>query len=1219
MVRFAILGPVELRAGEQCLPAGGPRQLALLAFLLLHSNRAVSGDALQRALWGERRPSTRKPVQMAIARLRRALEPLDLGQVLRTVSGGYLLSVAAGQLDADVFQAGLTSGRALLRAGDPAGASEALSAALGLWRGPALAEVAFEDFAASEIRRLEDLRLDAFESRIEADLALGRHGAVVGELEALSGVHPERERLCEHLMLALYRCGRQGEALEAYHRVSASLAAELGLDPGPALRSLQSAVLSHASWLTLDAAVASELGDRRTADSQNAPGARRQPAFALAPTLHLRPGEDLVGRAGEVERLDRLFEQAASGTRQLVMVCGEHGVGKTRLVKEFALRAHGAGAIVLYGRCDEETLLAHQPFVEALRHYVANCPPVLLAEQVQIISGELRRIVPEIAELVPELAEPLSGDLEGARYRLFEAVSALLSEAARSRPLVLVIDDLHCADAATLLLLKYVARDLRGSRLMVVGTHHEIDVESEHPLNGVLADLARDQVCERISLDCLEEDAVSELIDRRMADGVSPDLCRRVFEETGGNAFFVVEVLRDLAETGTGGEQHAGPAAAAARGQRLEVPERVKDVVGRRLTHLGPESSRVLAAASVLGHAFDFELLERLGDLGPDELVDILERAIRAQIIEETVGRAGGYAFSHALIREVRYGMLTAKRRALLHGRAAVAIEDAHRDDIEPHLAELAHHLAHAGSPDDLDRAIGYRARAGTRAVSLLAFEQAAAHYRDAIELLDRRAPERRVERCDLLISQGEAERMAGDAAYRRTLLRGARIAKELGDVERLSYAAIANTRGRQSSAQGIDHERVAVLRAALQALDESDSAIRASLLVQLAIELVCQHDWRQRTALSDAALAMARRVGHPPTLARVLIQRAAAQWNPRTLADRNATLLEAWQLADGAGHRLLAAHAAHLGSHAGLEAGDLARTELMLEALGKLVAQLGQPIIEWYHAIERAKLCVVVSSPKEAERLAVAAYEIGRRAGQPDATVWFLGHLFAARFLEGTLDAGEPDLQRLFEQPGSAPIVGPELTPSRSIPLMITAAMSAMLCEVGRIEDGRRHFEELMAQLEDLPLDFSTLAILVHAAIACAHLGDARRAEQLHALLEPYDGQFVSTGASWFGAVAHHLALLCTTIGRLDAADAHFAAAQRAYERLGADAWLSRCRLDWAVAVLAREGGPGHDPRRAQALLDQVLASARDLGMSAVEDRVAGLRRLAVSQQPSS
>ncbi|MEY2443214.1 MAG: hypothetical protein QOJ46_2640 [bacterium] len=1182
MATFGILGPIELRAGDRRLPAGGPRQLALLAFLLLHANRAVSSEQLQDALWGE---GGMKRVQMAIARLRKSLEPLGgdasaSGPALRTVGGGYLLKVAPGELDADVFEDLVAEGRSRLGAGDAAAASQTLEAALALWRGPPLAEVALEAFAAPEIRRLEELRLGALEGRIDADLALGRHREVVGELQALSAEHPERERLCAQLMLALYRAGRETDALDAYHRLSAHLAGELGLDPGPALQALRQAIVERSP----------ELSPRGRASSP-----QPEAGFALPPAL-VGGGDAFVGRAAVLEQLAAGFEQAVSGTRRVVMLCGEPGIGKTRLAAELGRHAHGRGAVVLYGRCDEEGLLPHQPFVEALRHYVCHCDRAVLAEQVQLISGELRRVVPELGERVAELAHPLSGDPEGARYRLFEAVAALLCDAAQSRPLVLVLDDLHWADEATLLLLKYVARYPREARLMIVGTYREIDVEPSHPLPGVLADLAREQVYERIELEGLDADAVAELVGRHTHDRAPPELHRLVFEETEGNAFFVVEILRHIAEAG--GDAHPGSATLA----RLPLPEGVRDLIGRRLVRLGDETTHVLGTASALGRSFEFDLLERLCALGQDALVDALERAVRAQIIEESATRVGRYAFSHTLIRDVLYDRLTATRRTLLHRRAAIAIEEMHANELEPHLAELAAHLAQGASEADRVKAVAYGARAGEYALGMLAYEQAAAHYRRALELLAGHGPLE--QRCDLTIARGEAERMAGDPSYRATLLRGAALARVLGDVERLARAALANNRGSSSSSQGVDLERVAVLEAALDGLDARDSEMRAGLLAQLAVELIGDADWRRRAQLGDEALAMARRLGDPRTLARVLTMRALAKWNPRTVADRNGDLHEAWELAESIDERLLAGYAAFLGSDAAIEAGDLGRAGTLLESLGTLAGQLGQPLIGWYDAIARAKRCVVCGSPAEAERLAFAAHEIGLRAGQPDADTWFLGQVFVARFLRGTLDAPDPDLPWLFEEPGSAPNVGPEFRANRSIPLMVGAAASLMFCELGRDADARRHLDLLAGQLSDLPQDYSTLPVLVWASGACSQLGDTALARRLCEQLAPYRGQFVNTGGSWFGAVVHHLALLRATLGEHDAADEWFAVSEHAYEELGAAAWLVRCRLDWAGALLLRGEGA-----RAGALLEQVVSAAGELGLPAMATRAEALR----------
>ena len=268
-MRFSILGSVEVWAGDRRLELGGPRQLGLLSFLLLHRNRAVSRDSLMDALWGEDAGIGDKRLQMAIARLRKELEPPGGGgqRRLRTVSGGYLLAVEPGELDADVFAHGVRDGRAALAAGDPGAASRLLGEALGLWRGPPLAEVSFAEFAQSDIRELEELRLEALESRVEADLELGRHVELVSELEALHVQHPTRERVAGQLMLALYRSGRQSEALGVYQRVRTELLEQLGLEPGPGVRTLQAQILEQSPVLDLDASSSA----RRPVGSRRAP------------------------------------------------------------------------------------------------------------------------------------------------------------------------------------------------------------------------------------------------------------------------------------------------------------------------------------------------------------------------------------------------------------------------------------------------------------------------------------------------------------------------------------------------------------------------------------------------------------------------------------------------------------------------------------------------------------------------------------------------------------------------------------------------------------------------------------------------------------------------------------------------------------------------------------------------------------------------------------
>ena len=276
-----ILGPIEAWCDRRRLDLGGPRQLALFAFLLVHSNRAIASDVLCDALWAPARSGSDSRLQMAVARLRKSLAPLNGadGPVLRTVAGGYLLSLAPGQLDAEVFAERLQHGLQAVQAGQPKRATAALAEALSLWRGPPLAEVSFEDFAQGEIRRLDELRRAAFETMIDAELRLGRHRELIGELGRHSAEHPTCERIAAQLMLALYRSDRQADALEVYDRTRVQLSTQLGLSPGPTLNALQANILTHAPSLI------------ETADTAAPPGPRPLAPTPLTPPPTLANGQ----------------------------------------------------------------------------------------------------------------------------------------------------------------------------------------------------------------------------------------------------------------------------------------------------------------------------------------------------------------------------------------------------------------------------------------------------------------------------------------------------------------------------------------------------------------------------------------------------------------------------------------------------------------------------------------------------------------------------------------------------------------------------------------------------------------------------------------------------------------------------------------------------------------------------------------------------------------
>ena len=417
-MEFRILGPLEVRDDHGAIDVGGSKPRAVLAVLLLHANEPVSAERLAMALWGpEAPPEAVKRLQVHVSRLRKALKD---PAIITTTTAGYSLRVRPGELDAEQFAWLVDEGRSEFERGHAQSAAAKLRDALALWRGPPLADLHEMPFAPAEVARLDEHRLTAIEARVEADLATGRHATLVGELRRLLAAHGTRERFAAQLMVALYRSGRQAEALDVFTTTRHTLVADLGAEPGPELRRLHEAILRQ---------------DRQL-DVQPHPAAPVPPVLPYA--FAEATSEEFEGRDEDLAALASAYATAAAGERRILLIGGEPGIGKTRLCREFALHAHARGTVVLYGRCDDGPALPYQPFAQALRQYVASCSTGELAEQTRAVGGELTWIMPELHDL----PAPLAGDPEGARARLFEAVGTLLSEAAQRRPLVLVLDDL---------------------------------------------------------------------------------------------------------------------------------------------------------------------------------------------------------------------------------------------------------------------------------------------------------------------------------------------------------------------------------------------------------------------------------------------------------------------------------------------------------------------------------------------------------------------------------------------------------------------------------------------------------------------------------------------------------------------------------------------------------------------------------------------------------
>ena len=651
MLEFRVLGPLEAHAEEGSLRLGGAKQRALLAILLLHANEVVSSDRLIEELWdGEAPDSAAKALQVHVSQLRKILDRKR--GVLVTQSPGYMLKVELEGLDLARFERLTAEGRRLLDVGDPAGAATALSEALALWRGPALADLAYASFAQSEIARMEELRLAAFEDWIEAELECGRHTAVVGELERFVAEQPLRERPRGQLMLALFRAERQADALELYRETRELVVEELGIEPGKALQDL------HAAILRQDPALA----------GRAPPEPKRR---GLAPAKPSRVAADFVGRVGELEDLEVALEGALMGRGSVCLIRGEPGIGKSRLADELAERARRIDAQVLWGRCWEAGgAPADWPWVQSLREYVRHIPADELRDQVG--GGEVAHLVPELRERLPDLPMLESPDSEGARFRLFDATASFLTRAAAQRPLLLVLEDLHAADTPSLLLLQFVAGEIAGARILIVGTYRDIELAPSNPVAGALVEVERQHSASTLALHGFGETDVAMLIE--LIAGVSPSaqLAAAIHSATGGNPLFVGELVRLLVTEGRL-DQSVNEV-----GVRLAIPRGVRDVIARRLAQVSDDAREILGVASVLGREFALDTLAHVTDRGTEDLLDLLDEAIGEGVIAESPAGAFRMRFSHVLIRDALYEELGTGRRMQLHRQIGDTLEELH-------------------------------------------------------------------------------------------------------------------------------------------------------------------------------------------------------------------------------------------------------------------------------------------------------------------------------------------------------------------------------------------------------------------------------------------------------------------------------------------------------------------------------------------------------------
>jgi DNA-binding SARP family transcriptional activator/predicted ATPase len=692
----------------------------LVALLLLNADHVVPMGRIVDDLWGEAVPdSAQKMVQIFVSQLRKQLPD----GMLRTRAPGYLVVLDEHSLDVRRFERLGEEGRAALAQGRFAEAAQRLHEALALWRGPALGEFE-EPFAELESARLEEERLAFLEDRIEADLALARHGRVVAELETLARRHPQRERLRGQLMLALYRSGRHAEALESYQEFRRMLADELGIDPSVRLKELERRMLQQDPSLEIAA--------------QSTPATRRL-AAGTAPMVRPRAIVSPHGRGRELDHLARLLEEALVGERRLVFVTGDSGIGKTTIVESFLAQTVD-GAVIARGQCVEHRG-AGEPYLPILEAFGRLCRQ----EDSEALVPLLARQAPMWLAQMPWLLE--DDELEAVQRRIIGAspgrmlreMLETLEAISQATPLVLVLEDLHWSDLSTVDLLDGLARRSEYARLLVLGTFRRTDaVAQQHPIHGLARSLRGRGLCAEIAVGQLDPSAVEDYVTERIDADIAREVAAILHERTSGHPLFVTTLLDSWVEQDLLAQR---PPDLAHLGSG--VPDTVRQLIEQTLEQLDPADRELLSAASVVGQEFSTAAVaaatehpELDVDVRCDGLADAGQFVVRAGEECWPDGTVSArYRFAHDLPREVLYESVPTALRARLHGRIGRRLEAAYRARAKEIAAKVAEHFVLAG---DARRAAASLRLAAEQAFERLAHREALEHLTTGLEMLER-------------------------------------------------------------------------------------------------------------------------------------------------------------------------------------------------------------------------------------------------------------------------------------------------------------------------------------------------------------------------------------------------------------------------------------------------------------------------------------------------
>jgi DNA-binding CsgD family transcriptional regulator/tetratricopeptide (TPR) repeat protein len=883
----------------------------------------------------------------------------------------------------------------------------------------------------------------------------------------------------------------------------------------------------------------------------------------------------IVGRARELDEFRAAFDRMLAGRRQMVLISGEPGIGKTHCAQAIADVAEDQGALVLWGHCREDAAAPpYWPWVQILRAYIDASS----LDEVRLNMGAAAK---DIAALVPELlglSQPsqqasATTDSGPARFRTFDAVRQFLHQATQQVPITLILDDLHWADTPSLSLLEFLNQELPNSRLLIVAAYRDADASRKSPLQNTLGGVIRDPGVARVHLGGLSQSAIGQVAERLCDITLSDSAVKLIYQRTDGNPLFAIELIKVLLDESAGAAIAAAPA---------KIPAGVRETIGRRLIRLSDACNKLLGVGSVHGRQFTAREIAVATNEEVQRVLTVLEPAVQAGIIHSNADLPGGYQFTHGLIRETIYEDLPAVERIGLHGRAGDALVAVHAAHLEPALTLIAYHYHQAATLGFAEQAVVYALRAAESAVRMYAYEEALLHYDRAIETLQAGGLIHDERLAHAYVLKGSALRLLGQIERSiDVLLEGVNRTRVSGSAELLVDVLVSLAMTSQHVAQ---RHIVPLLDRALTLLPETDSVSRAKALAALAFALRTSADESRIQLLVDQALAMASRCcDGTARCACFQLTVMALRGNPSSLPRRLSIGQEYIAVARSTGSGDLLSEAFHWQVLNYFEAGQIEDLENLLEQYESLAtARFG--VHQYWVGSYRITLSLLRGEWSDLEARIEELLKIGTQTRRGDADGVYGAQMFALNRDLGRLHALTPQIKQIAAS-GNKRMWEPGL-------MLICA-------EIGLLAEARAIFGRLVDQdCGAIRRDDMFLACLVFCAQTCCALGDAPHADSIYRLLRPYAKQTANhPTAVCFGSTELYLAMLASTANRPDMAREHFDNAATQNRAMRAWPYLARTLHRYGLFLLAR---PTEAERRTGfQQLREAEELARRLGMA--------------------